>query len=156
MHNRKTRALLSVLAFAAFGAMAAQAHSDNDDSMQRAVDYRTSYMTVLNWNARPMGKMLKGEMPFDDDAFLLHARQLATASALELLSAFPEGSTTEDSAALEEIWFDWKDFEQKFADFRTAATALGEAAGSGDVAATKAAFGKVGDACKACHKKFKE
>ena len=156
MHHRKTRALLCVLALAVFGAMAAQAHSDNDDSVQRAIDYRTAYMTVLNWNARPMGKMLKGEMPFDEQAFLQHARDLSSASTLELLSGFPEGSVTEDSAALEEIWFDWKDFEQKFADFRTAAASLGEAAGSGDVDATKAAFGKVGDTCKACHKKFKE
>ena len=120
MPERTKRVLLPVLAFAVCGAMAAAAHSDEDSPVQKAVDYRTSYMTVLNWNARPMGKMLKGEMAFDNDAFMLHARQLATASTLDLLWAFPEGSATEDSAALEEIWFNWEDFEQKFADFRAA------------------------------------
>ena len=85
-----------------------------------------------------------------------HARDLATASRLDLLAGFPEDSVTDDSAAKDEIWFTWDDFEQKFADFRAAADALGEAAASGDVEATKEAFAAVGDACKACHKKYKE
>lgn len=156
MSDRTKRILRPFLAIIVFGALSAAAHSDDDSPVQRAVDYRTSYMTILNWNARPMGKMLKGEQPFDNDSFLAHARELASASALELLAAFPEGSATEDSAALEEIWFNWKDFEQKFADFRAAAETLGEAAGGGDLEATKTAFGKVGEACKACHKKYKE
>jgi cytochrome c556 len=125
-------------------------------SAEKAVDYRASYMTVLKWNSGPMGQMLKGKAAFDDEAFLRHARDLATAARLDLLGAFPEGSITEDSDAREEIWFDWEDFEQKFADFRTAAAGLGEAADAGDVEATKAAFGELGKTCKACHKAYKE
>ena len=125
-------------------------------STEKAVDYRESYMTVLKWNSGPMGQMLKGEAPFDDEAFIRHARDLATAARLDLLAAFPEGSISDDSDAREEIWFDWEDFEQKFVDFRAAAAGLGEAADAGDVEATKAAFGELGKTCKACHKAYKE
>jgi len=130
--------------------------ADSGGSVQKAVDYRIAYMTILGWNAKPMGQMLKGEKPFEEEAFMGHAGDLAAAGGLALLPAFPEGSVTEDSAALEEIWFDWDDFAQKFADFQEASAALGEAVAGGDVEATKAAFGKVGDSCKACHKTYKE
>ena len=159
MKNRQLANVIPALAIALGGVAASNAHSQHSDggsSTEKAVDYRNSYMTILSWNAKPMGKMLKGETPFDAAAFTLHARQLANASGLDLLWAFPEGSVTEDSGAREEIWFDWEDFEQKFADFRTAASALGEAAEGGDVEAVKSAFGKVGDTCKACHKPYKE
>ena len=133
------------------------AHSDEEgNSVSRAVDYRTSYMTVVNWNARPMMQMLKGEADFDEAAFMSHATQLATIAQLDFLTGFPEGSATDDSDAREEIWFDWDDFEQKFADFQSAAKTLGEQAATGDLEATKQAFGTVGDACKACHKAYKE
>lgn len=157
MSTRNIRLVLAATVIGLTGAAATSAHTEeNESSAQRAVDYRNSYMTILNWNARPMGKMLKGEEAFDADAFMLHARQLAAATRLDLLWAFPEGSKTEDSGALEEIWFDWEDFEQKFADLRKAAEALGAAAEGDDVEATKTAFSGVGDACKACHKKYKE
>ena len=158
MRSSKVRAPVAAVLFSLVAA-SVTAHSDDGgepSSAEKAVDYRESYMTILGWNAKPMGQMLKGETTFADDTFLLHARQLANASKLDLLWAFPEGSVTEDSGAKEEIWFDWDDFEQKFADFRSAAASLGDAAAGGDVEATKAAFAKVGDACKACHKAYKE
>ncbi len=142
-------AVAAITTFAGYNAVAGA-------SVEKAVDYRSAYMTILKWNAGPMGQMLKGEMAFDDAAFLEHARNLATAAELELLSAFPEGSVSEDSDAREEIWFDWADFEQKFADFQAAGKNLGVAAEGGDVEATKAAFGKLGKTCKGCHKPYKE
>jgi len=137
---------------------ASAAHSDEGEqsSVQRAVDYRESYMTVLGWNARPMGRMLKGEEPFDEAAFVRHAQDLARAAQLDLLAGFPEDSATDESDAKDEIWFTWDDFTQKFADFQAAAKTLGETAAGSDVEAVKAAFGDVGEACKACHKQYKE
>jgi cytochrome c556 len=147
-------AMLGVISAGLLATTTAQA--DEGVSVQKSVDYRTSYMTLLGWHSKPMIKMLKGEAEFDDEAFLSHASQLAAVSKLDLLMAFPEDSTTDDSAAMSEIWFDFEDFEQKFADFRAAGAQLGEAAGSGDVAATKQAFSGFGDTCKGCHKKYKE
>jgi cytochrome c556 len=40
--------------------------------------------------------------------------------------------------------------------FNAAAAELDKAAASGDVAAVKAAFGKTGESCKACHDKFRK
>ena len=146
--------ILAILA--AGGSVAHSQHLGGEASAEKAVDYRASYMTILKWNAGPMGKMLKGEAPFDDEAFLAYARDLSRATELDLLAGFPEGSAIEGSDALEEIWFNWEDFEKKFSDLRTAGQALGTAAGAGDVEATKAAFADVGEACKACHKAYKE
>lgn len=156
---RKARITAAVLMAAATTLVYAHnAYSDEEgrSSASKAVDYRTSYMTVLGWHSKPMTRMLKGEMAFDDAAFMHHAKQLAIAARLDLLAGFPEGSITDDTDAKEEIWFEWDDFEQKFADFQAAAKAVGEQADSGDMAATKEAFGKLGEACKACHKAYKQ
>lgn len=154
---RKNRTAAVLLAAATTLAFAPGVHSDEGGmSPSKAVDYRTSYMTMLDWHAKPMIRMLKGESAFDDAAFLHHAGQLATIARLDLLDSFPEGSATDDSDAREEIWFDWDDFEQKFADFQAAAQALGEQAAGGDLEATKSAFANFGDSCKACHKAYKE
>jgi cytochrome c556 len=72
-----------------------------------------------------------------------------------LPTLFPAGSDSGQTRALPAIWSDRAGFEQMDATMITRLTALREAAASGDVAATTAAFGQVGASCGACHRAYR-
>ena len=134
----------------------ALAHGD-EDSVTQAIEYRQSLMDVYLWNVKPMGAMVKGKREYDQAAFARYAADLAAASKLELLAAFPEDSDKSDETdALPDIWLDFEGFKNKLTALQEAAAALKTAAESGDEAKTKAAFGDVGKACKGCHESFRE
>ena len=159
MTKHKTRG--AVIGAAAISAMAATAvaHAENEaqDSVSQAIDYRTSVMTVIRWNFKPMGDMLKGKRPFDGPAFARHMRDLESAISLDLLTGFPEDSDEgEDTAAKAEIWMNWEDFKQKHRDLKERTAKLSEAMLSGNLKVIEARFDEVGKACKACHKEYKE
>jgi cytochrome c556 len=129
------------------------AYAENFD---REIEYRQSIMHILGWNMKPMGAMLKGKIPFDSASFARHAKDLETAASLDLLSGFPEDSNGDDSDARPDIWLDFADFKQKFANLQAASKALNKVASGTDQAKIEAAFGDLGKACKACHKAYKD
>ena len=100
--------------------------------------------------------MVKGDIPYDAAVFARHAKDLAAVSSVDILRGFPEDSEGKGSEAKGEIWLEWDDFKEKMADMQREAAALPEVAAAGDKGVIKAQFGKTADACKACHKKFKE
>ena len=128
----------------------------SDDSLQDAIDYRTGVMNVLSWNLGPMGAMLKDEIPYDQAAFARHARDLASAAALDVMSGFPDDSVSDDSSAMSEIWLDWDDFAAKYQDLKEQSAKLAEVAAGDDKAAVAAQFDATRKTCKACHKQYKE
>lgn len=132
------------------------AADDDDDPAKGAIKYRQSAMTLVGANFKPMGGMLKGELPYDQAAFAGFAKDLASVASLDLLRGFPADSEGEGSKAKGEIWLNWDDFKSKMEDFQTEAAKLGEVAAGGDMAAIKAQFGATGKTCKACHKEYKE
>ena len=127
------------------------------ESAAKAIDYRTSVMTVVGWNFKPMGAMLKGKIPYDQAAMARRAQDLAAAASLDFLAGFPEGSDeSDDTAAKAEIWMDFEDFERKFDAFRKAAAKLAAAAQAGDREQVQAQFGATAKSCKACHSKTRK
>ena len=136
------------------------AHGENlhsEKGHSKAIDYRNSVMNILKWNIGPMGKMVKGKIPYDKDAFSKHASELNTASHLNLLDGFPEGSEEgEDTAARIDIWMDWDGFVEKYDALKKASSELAETAAGGDLDAIKPKFGALGKACKSCHDAFKD
>jgi cytochrome c556 len=84
--------------------------------------------------------------------------QAAKLKELEMafVKMFPAGSDKGDTKALPTVWSDMAGFmaADKAAD--AAYDKLAAAAGSGDLAATTAAFGETGKACGACHTKYRE
>jgi cytochrome c556 len=70
---------------------------------------------------------------------------------------FPAGTGPDlgKTGAKPEIWQTPDDFTAKLHNFQGAAKAFNMAAMSGDAAATKAKFGELGQACKACHDKYR-
>jgi cytochrome c556 len=70
---------------------------------------------------------------------------------------FPAGTGPDvgKTGAKPEIWQNQQDFAVKLHGFQQAANAFNTAAMSGDVNAIKAKFGELGQACKACHDKYR-
>ncbi|PWR23418.1 c-type cytochrome [Zavarzinia compransoris] len=75
--------------------------------------------------------------------------------ATALPTLFPEGSITDKSRALPEIWTDKAGWDAKVKVFADAADAILVAAKAGDVAGLRAGVGAAGDSCGACHKAFR-
>jgi cytochrome c556 len=123
--------------------------------VEKAVEYRQGVMNVYGWNMKAMSNMMKGKIPFDQKVFARHAKDLASASSLNLMAGFPEDSESEGSDALPDIWMDFDDFEAKYKAFGEAASNLDEVTATGDKASLGKALEKAGKACKACHKKYK-
>ncbi len=157
----RQKPLQAAIAAAMISAMTATAVAHAEDegqkSVSQAIDYRTSVMTVIRWNFKPMGDMLKGKRPYDGAAFTRHMRDLENAVSLDLLAGFPEDSDEgEDTSAKAEIWMNWEDFEQKFKDLRQQTARLSKAVQGGDRSDIEAEFNALGKACKACHREYKE
>ena len=121
-------------------------------------DYRQSVFNIIGWNFKPIGAMVKGEVPFDAAAVARHAQYV------EMMSkAAPEGfakgsgpDAVKDTDAKPEIWTNSAKFETAMTDFQREAAKLAEVAKGGDEGAIKAQFGKTAETCKACHKEFRK
>jgi len=130
---------------------AASAQAD----VEKVVDYRQGLMNVYAWNVTSMADMVKGKVAFDAAAFARHAKDLAAATQLELMAAFPEDSINDESDATEAIWLDWGKFQDRHKALREESAKLAQAAAGGDEAAMKEQFGTTAKTCKGCHDDFK-
>jgi cytochrome c556 len=123
---------------------------------ERAVAYRQGVYHAIAWNFGPMAGMVKGEIPFDAKAFALRAERVAFLSTLPLEGFIPDSRVGKTDAKAE-IWENMDDFKAKMETFQTEAAKLAEAAKTASaIDALKPQFGKVGQACKDCHDKYKE
>ena len=134
----------------------ANAHAGEEGDNERAIEYRQAVMNVMGWNMKPMGAMMKDKMPYDAAAFARHAKDLASAASVDLISGFPEDSDAGETDALPDIWLDFEDFKQKFQNLQNSSNNLNEAVSAKDQGKIKAAFAELGKACKACHKAYKD
>jgi cytochrome c556 len=127
-----------------------------DDATSGAIKYRQALMTLVGANFKPMGAMLKGELPYDQEGFARHAADLGAVASLDILRGFPEDSEGDGSDAKGEIWLSWDDFTEKMQQFQSEAAKLAEVAAGGDRDAIKGQFGATGKTCKACHDDYKK
>ena len=128
-----------------------------DPKPEDVVKYRQSVYTIIGWNFKPIGAMVKGEVPFDAAAVARHAQYV------ELMSqAAPEGFTkgsgpdaVKNTEAKPDIWTNMDDFRSKFAGLGEAAAGASEAV-KGGAENVGPVVGKLGAACKACHDVYRE
>lgn len=125
---------------------------------EEVVGYRQSVYTIIGWNFKPIGAMVKGEVPFDAAAVARHAQyvEMMSKAAPEGFSKGTGPDVVKDTEAKPEIWTKWSEFETKMSDFQQEAAKLAEVAKGGDEKAIKAQFGKTAETCKACHKEFRK
>ena len=145
------------LASGLLGLSVLTAASAADQKPEDIAEYRQSVFTIIGWNFKPIGAMMKGEVPFDAAAVARHAQYVEMMSKA-LLEGFSKGSgpdAVKHTEAKPEIWTDWDQFKSKLSNFEQEAAELSEVAKGGDEGAIKAQFGKTAETCKACHKEFR-
>lgn len=102
----------------------------------------------------PMGVMLR-ENRYDADKFAAHAERLV-ARRDGPWAHFGPDTNYPPTKATPEVWKQGEQFEKDKQAFLAATDALLVAARSKDKAQSEAAYDKVHEACKTCHKQFKE
>ena len=154
--NRKflssTTLKAAVAGLAIASAPLALSHWKDGEEMQ---SYRQSYFTLLAMNFGPMGAMLKGDMPWDEEKLVMFAEDVAALATIDVTRAFPEGSDKGTTRAKPEIWENKDDFMAKYKDLTDSTPALVAAAKSGDRSAIAEAVRNTGGKCKACHDEYK-
>lgn len=147
MHSRF--ALLVSLGFLLI-ATVALAHEEATGVVKERMDLMDSQKDAM----KVIGNMVKGKTRFDAaEAAKASAHVEETAGKIPEL--FPEGSNEHPSEAKPEIWEKWDEFEGDAEALGVAAADLTTALDGGDDG-WKAKFKGVVDACKTCHKSFRE
>lgn len=125
---------------------------------EEVVEYRQSVYTLIGWNFKPIGAMVKGEVPFDAAAVARHAQyvEMMSKAAPEGFSKGTGPDVVKDTEAKPEIWTKWSEFETKMNNFQQESAKLAEITKGGDEKAIKVQFGKTAETCKACHKEFRK
>jgi cytochrome c556 len=121
---------------------------------ENAIKYRQAVMFLIAQHFGRMVPVIKGQKPYDREEVLRNAALVETLSKLPWEAFMVPG--TDKGTGLKSVAF------RKQAEFNAAAqtmeaevTQLVKASHSGDLNAIKAQFGKVGQTCGACHKKFR-
>ncbi len=122
---------------------------------EKAIEYRQSVMTVVGWNFGPMGAMMKGDKPYDKDAFARNAAIVAYMAPLAI-EGFPPGSEKgAETTAKPEIWTKMDDFKSKMDKLNTETSKLAAIAKTGSFDDIKKQFGATAGTCKACHDDYR-
>jgi cytochrome c556 len=121
---------------------------------QDIIKYRRSIMKSQGAHAEAASEIIKGKVPYDSD-LSYHAAAL-NSSTHDLVKLFPKGSDFGETRAKAEIWSKRSEFEKVANDAEKAGSAFLAAVNSGDTATIRKAFGDLGEACKGCHKQFRE
>lgn len=144
--------LLSALALIGISTTVANAA----EADEKAVEYRQAVLRVMGVNLGPMVMMMRGARPYDAQEVTLRATRIHQMSqmveeAFDRDTSSAEGLQTE---ALDKIWDNGEDFAMKIAALGEASLALSKA--PADEGSFKAAFSKLGQACKGCHDNYKQ
>ena len=117
-------------------------------------EVRHELMEDVGGAAKSIGKMLKGEAPFDAAVANESLRTWADAAAV-VGDLFPEGTETGyDTEAKATIWTDRAGFDEQVALFAEAANAA-VAANPQSLDELKPAAGGVFKTCKSCHESYR-
>ena len=149
--------LAAVLALAVgvgmIGAGAGFAAGSADDM----INARQAEMKVNMKAMKDLVSMLKGETKYDAAAVQAAAKSITDAQAegvaKDVWNASSQTGATVKTGAKAEIWSDAAGFAAAWKDLDTAVAAL---SATTDEASFKAAFPKLGAACKGCHEKFRQ
>ena len=119
-----------------------------------AIKYRQSALSVMGSHFGRIGAMVNGRIPFDAAAAATNAEIVVVMSKLPFV-AFIDGTQTGlNTRAKPEIWTERDKFNAAAAKMQEEVVKLNTAAKSGNLDQLKAAFGPVGQACKACHDNY--
>jgi cytochrome c556 len=119
-----------------------------------AVEYRQSVMTVIGTHFTRMGAVVKGEQPYDNQAFARDAALVATLIRLPW-DAFMTPDSLKGSRMKPEALVQKDKFMALAKANESEVVKLAAAAEGGDLSAVKPQFGAAGASCKACHDAYR-
>ena len=112
-------------------------------------------MELIGKANKAIRDQLQGDSP---DLGVIRSNAAKIADLSQKASGWFHAGTGPDvgkTGAKPDIWQNAQDFSAKLGAFQTAAKAFQAAANGNDVNAVKARLGPLGDACKACHDKYR-
>ncbi|MGQ8363990.1 c-type cytochrome [Glaciecola sp. 1036] len=128
----------------------------SEKQAQSIVAFRQSILKLVYSNMGPLGAMAKGQIDFDAAKMETNAKRIAQLGMMMEDYFAPDTSGFDvDTEALDAIWENSADFNQKAMDMVEAAQALEKVAASKDEDNYRKAIGAVGGTCKACHDAYK-
>lgn len=142
------------LALLAVAPLALTEGSEAHEEATGVVKERMDLMETQKDAMKVIGAMAKGQVPFDTGEAAAAAKEIET-TAQKIPDLFPEGTGGYPSEAKPEVWTDWDRFTGDADGLETAAKDL-VMAFEGEASDWKAKFKGVIDACKTCHKTFRE
>jgi cytochrome c556 len=148
----KKALLIASAAICAAVAGSAMAQAKPED----AIAYRQGVYKIVGWNMGPMAAMVKGDRPYNKDAFAKNAANLAAVAPMALEGFGPgtdKGAPTKAKAA---IWTKMDDFKAKMTKMGDEANKLAAISKTGTLDDIKKQFGALGASCKACHDDYKD
>lgn len=147
------RLLLATLAAA--GALSSLPAAAQFAKPEDAVKYRKAVMTVMANHFGRVGAMVNGRAPYDAAAAAANVEIAASMSRLPFI-AFVDGTTgSSKGEASAKIWSDRAKFDAGAKSLQDEMAKLVAASKANNLDALKAAFGPVGQSCKACHDDFR-
>ena len=120
-----------------------------------AIKYRKAAFTVMASHFGRIGAMVQGKAPFDAKAAAENAEIAAMMSKLPY-TAFVAGTDKGETKAKPEIWTEDAKFRAAATKMQEEMAKLNAAAKTGNLDQIKAAFGPVGQSCKACHDEYRK
>lgn len=128
------------------------------DPIEDAIKARRSYYQVVKFNTGQLFAIAKGQAEYDAKKAQSYADNLKALANLDNSAMWPKGSDNGAMAgktrALPEIWSTFPEVLEKSKGLKTATAELASVAGNG-LDAFRGKVGAIGDACKACHTKFR-
>ena len=151
--------LILIAAAIAATPLAVLAQDDEEDPIHLAIESRHGFYQMLARNMGTLAGMAKGDIAYDEATAVTAASNIQALTGYDLPGLFIEGSgrgqTQEETAAKPDIWTDMDDFRTKFGGLREAAVGAPDAV-KGGAENIGPVVGKLGEACKACHDKYRE
>ena len=120
-----------------------------------AIKYRKSVFTVMSTHFGRVGAMVNGKAPFDPKAADASI-EIATMMSKLPYVAFIDGTDKGETRAKPEIWAEMDKFKAAASTMQDEMVKLNAATKTGSLDAIKGQFGKVGQACKACHDNYRK
>ena len=151
----KSKIILALLATAVAGSALAQVKPED------AIKFRQSGYTFMAWNMGKLKGMLVDNPASYNKEQAIAAANLIAATANSGMGALyvpgsDKGKGWKETRVKPELFTDREAVGKVAVAFNKEANELAKVAATGDAAALKAQFGKVGEACKACHDKFRK
>jgi cytochrome c556 len=148
------KCLLSLSLIAASTGAGAQQAGPKPETL---IKWRQSAFQVIAWNNSRVKANVEGT--YQKDEVIKAANTLAALANSGLGTLFAAGTEQgkgwHDTSTKPELFKDGKRAGELFGNFNKEANELARIAASGDQAAVKEQFGKLGKTCKACHDDFK-